>query len=176
MVSTMEPFWSDNFDSDLLKVVPRTVEALGPAADVQLWTHGRTTAGRLNHPACWNDATGMIAFFGLAPDAIGKPDSYYAGNGQELVECTFLEAVRDAWAHSYNIVVARTIILYWGRPAQWHDLFEPLMYHIRCRTLLEPAHVHRLQHRVMTELSAAADKLDMIRSGFSDGVTARSTP
>lgn len=168
----MEPFWSDNFDSDLLKAVPRAAEALGKAADVRLWTYGHTTNGRLNHPVCWNDSTGMIAFFGLSPNATGKPDSYYAGTGYEPVECTFLEAARDAWAHSYNIVVARTIILYWGRPEQWFDLFEPLMYHIRGRTPLEPERVHRIQHRVMTELSAAADKLDMIRSGFADGAAA----
>jgi hypothetical protein len=63
-VSTDLPFWSDDFDMDLPKVIPDAKAALGDVADLELVTHGHTTHGRLNHPSCWNHSLGLVAWFG----------------------------------------------------------------------------------------------------------------
>lgn len=97
-------FWADDFDGDLLKLVPGVEEIVGEASDIVLYTYGGTTHGRLNHPAVWNDYRGMIAFFGFDPSGSWKPEAYYAGH-RELVECTFLEALRDGWTHNFVMIV-----------------------------------------------------------------------
>lgn len=95
-------FWSDNFDADLLKVIPETEEILGETANIQLWTHGGLTDGKLNHPSCWNTDVGMTAFFGFKQTGF-KPDAFWTD--RPLVSCTFLEACRDAWVHGFVIGV-----------------------------------------------------------------------
>lgn len=97
-------FWSDDFDMDLLKLLPDLEEILGDAADVVLCTYGGTSHGRLNHPSCWNTSSGLAAFFGFRDAA--KPESFSAGD-RELVRCTFEEAIRDCWPHTYVMLVER---------------------------------------------------------------------
>jgi hypothetical protein len=92
-------FWSDDFNMDLIKVFPDFVESIADIESVGLVTHGGTSYGRLNHPSSWNDYKGPIAFFGFStPD---KPDSFYTSS--PVVECTFLEMLRDCWAHSLYV-------------------------------------------------------------------------
>ena len=50
------PFWSDNFDIDLLKVIPDADMMLGEAADVVLYTHSHTPHGGVNCPTVWHTA------------------------------------------------------------------------------------------------------------------------
>lgn len=100
---TAHPFWSDNFDMDLPKVIPGAREIVGDLAGVKLVTQGHTTDGRLNHPSVWNDRLGMVAFFGFKSPA---RESFYHSS-EPTVECTVWEAFRDAWAHSYVLIVER---------------------------------------------------------------------
>ena len=120
----LKPFWSDDFDMDLLKVVPDTRQLLDASGDVVLFTHGHTTHDRLNHPSVWNSHKGAIAFFGFSDPA--KPHGY--STDLPVVRCTFLELMRDVWSHNYLALIE-------GRPvidgiATWQH-FEPLMYHLR---------------------------------------------
>jgi hypothetical protein len=101
-MSDYPPFWSDDFDMDLLKVLPETPAILGELGDVLLYTHGHETHGRLNHPSVWNGDLGMLAFFGTAREGF-TPGGYVTD--APVVECTALEAFRDAWPHQYLIIV-----------------------------------------------------------------------
>ena len=126
----MEKFWSDDFDMDLLKVFPDFAAELGETADVTVWTLGHTTFGRLNHPSVWNthgaylwlekpdlerDAKGWVSVGGCVTD-------------NPLVECTWLEWLRDCWVHDFNFVM-----LPMGGLVQCHRSvdFQKIMYRMR---------------------------------------------
>lgn len=128
--------WCDNFDLDLYKVLPEAREVLAPVKDVKLYTHGRETHGTLNGPSCWNDYSGMIAFFGLLPTHI-KPEGFWTDSG--VVACTFEEAIRDCWPHSYTMLLSIFVpgsgtqcVPIWnnGSPELRTD-FQTLMFHTR---------------------------------------------
>lgn len=97
------PFWSDDFDMDLSKVVPDARDLLGDLADLELVTEGHTTHGRLNHPAVWNGDRTMLSWFGFG--APFRPSAMITGAPDVLVTCTAWEAFRDAWPHGYLIQV-----------------------------------------------------------------------
>jgi hypothetical protein len=117
------PFWSDDFDMDLPKVIPDARSRLGDLADFEMVTHGHTTHGRLNHPSVWNHALGSVAFFGRHSPM--KPASYWTDH--PLVRCTLWETIRDAWSHDFVVLFEHNPI--WNGQSWGH--FEPLMYHIR---------------------------------------------
>ncbi len=120
-------FWSDDFDMDLLAIIPDASDLIGQTADMPLYVHGGTTHGRLNHPCVWNDYEhDMIAYFSIDPTVPSKPRSYHAD--REIIECTVLEAFRDAWPHHYamnvdGVIVWDTVIL--------RGLFDRIMFHTR---------------------------------------------
>ena len=111
-----KPFWSDDFDMDLLKVFPDLPEKLGATKDVLLWTVGHETYGRLNHPAVWNSHMGSLAFFWLEPPVLERreggwftlPGGYT--DDSPLVECTWLEVLRDGWVHGFAMVLKDRIV------------------------------------------------------------------
>lgn len=117
------PFWSDDFDVDLPKVIPGAREALGDLADLELVTHGGTTHGRLNHPSVWNHNLGSISFFGTNTPC--KPNGFWTNAG--TVRCALWEAIRDAWCH-HNVIFLNGKLPIWVD--QWKH-FEPVMWHIR---------------------------------------------
>lgn len=120
---TDAPFWSDNFDMDLPKVIPNAREIMGDLAEVPLWTTGGSaTHGRLNHPEVWNGDTGFIAFFGLRP--VGFRDPFYVST-RPMIQCTAWEAFRDAWSHHYLMLVERKPI--WNTDELWPE-FEAIMW------------------------------------------------
>ena len=121
----IHPFWSDDFDMDLLKVLPETPDILGKTADVELVTQGHTSHGRLNHPAVWNTDGGLAAWFGFRDPA--RPTGFVCDH--PLVRCTFLEVLRDAWSHTYLVMVERQRV--WGNSRVGWELFQQLMYHRR---------------------------------------------
>jgi hypothetical protein len=92
---------SEDWDGDLLKIVPQAAEIIAPVADLKLITHGSADKeGRLSHPSTWNGDDGMLAFFDFdAALAVSKPKSFWTG--QPIVRCTALEAFCDAWMHHY---------------------------------------------------------------------------
>lgn len=151
-------FWADDFDMDLPRVLPDLDDILGHAASIPLWTHAHTSYGRLNHPSVWGSPDGgMDAYFGLTPDETGKPDSYVTGS--ELVECTFREALRDAWPHTYTIVVAQQDIWDAGK---WRPWFEDLMYDLRGIRPLPSGQAEQIKALLHTDLIGAVERLRLL--------------
>lgn len=113
---TLQPrFWCDDFDADLYNVVPEARAVLAPVAEVKLFTRGHATNGRLNHPTVWNHDLGFIAFFSFG----GEPrpsEAFYTTD--PIVECTFAEAVRDAFVHGISMVLEKKVIFHAGALAQ----------------------------------------------------------
>jgi len=116
--------WCDDFDLDLLKVLPEAFQSLKPVKDIKLFTHGHLTGEKLDHPSVWNDNLGIIAYFGFVNPC--KPEGYWTND--PLVECTFEEAIRDCWCHHYAIILQRELI--WDGNKLW-PYFESIMWHTR---------------------------------------------
>jgi hypothetical protein len=125
-MSTDLPFWSDDFDMDLPKVIPDAKLQLGDLADLELVTYSGTTFRRLNHPACWNHELGSVSFFGRPGRRFIEP--FYSHGGREQVRCTLWEAVRDAWSHHLVIVFEFAPVLDTGALTR---RFDRLMYRLR---------------------------------------------
>jgi hypothetical protein len=106
-----QKFWSDDFDMDLLMVFPGLPKHLGKTADVVLYTLGHTTWGRLNHPACWNTRLGLTAFFWLSAPNLERDKHGWVRlphgctTNEPIVECTWLELLRDGWVHQFAPVI-----------------------------------------------------------------------
>jgi hypothetical protein len=137
--------WCDDFDADLLKVVPGAAEALGDTAAVRLLTYSRPTGGKINCPSSWN---GVGALFWTAPEH--KPDACYYTDAP-VTPCTFLEAVRDEWVHDSALVVNGALV--WQAPVR---LMERLMYDVRGWTVLTDGHRAEVRGHVLASLDAAA--------------------
>lgn len=129
---TRAPFWSDDFDMDLLRLFPDLESRLGELAFTPIWTLGTLTQGRLNHPATWND--GFVAFWLDKPELERDDHGWCSIDGHvtddELVEATWLEVLRDAWPHQYPIQIYGTGVLLWNPRRRWPE-FERIMWNIR---------------------------------------------
>lgn len=147
--------WCDNFDADLLTVVPGVDDALGDIADMQLWTHCRPTDGRINSPAAWHTDLGLTAFFSTDRDRPPAPAHYLTND--PLVRCTFLEAVRDEWIHSSVIVVDGLVV--WEPPVRQ---FERLMYDVRGWQILPDGEREAVRGDVVASLLDAAERVRRI--------------
>ena len=109
----MDPkFWSDDFDADLLKLVPGVREQLGEDAGIVLRTFcGHPTHGRINLPCSWNSHSGLTALFFLSEPPVTQRDGKWVTlpggytTDAEIVECTWLEVLRDEWVHGCNVSV-----------------------------------------------------------------------
>ncbi|MBB3297843.1 MULTISPECIES: hypothetical protein [unclassified Rhizobium] len=154
----MRPMWCDDFDTDLLKVVPGIPELLGDLAGVTLWTHAGTWEGTLNHPSMWNHDTGLICFFGFNdPD---KPD--YFSTGQPPVQCTVLEMFRDLWCHGATVMMG-PIPVWDSQPLQ--PEFDILMYAVRGWFDTRPNRIRLAQLRARKSIRQAADCLRQLIAG-----------
>lgn len=151
-------FWSDNFDMDLLKILPGLPEWLGDAADIPMWTRGAESYGRLNHPSVWNDPVGFVAFFGLTAGDTGKPGANWTDS--PVVECTWLEVLRDAWPHGYAIVVDGQTLWNAGR---WQNAFLSLMYDLRGQQKMPDGHADRARLRLLGDLLTATRALRTLK-------------
>lgn len=119
------PFWSDDFDMDLLRVLPE-VERWCAKAARPLYVHGGTTKGRLNSPTAWNHDLGFACFFFLNPACPEKPEHFWTDS--QIVECTLLEVLRDLWVHGCYAFLGA--LPFWDSQAL-KDHFDALMYHGR---------------------------------------------
>lgn len=141
---TRNKFWSDDFDMDLLKVYPNAVEALGATAEIKLWTISHETYGRINCPVAWNTYTGLQSFLwlenpylNLARDKHGwiNIDGFVCN--EPVLECTWLEWLRDMWSHQHrwllipsgNIANVEHGGVHFAGMDWWS--FEKVMWHIR---------------------------------------------
>lgn len=113
--TTATKFWCDDFDADLYKVVPGAKAILTPVANVKLFTRGHITNGRLNHPTVWNHEMGYIAFFSFGGEP--RPSETFH-SFDPIIECTFAEAVRDAFVHGITMVLEKKVIFHAGALAR----------------------------------------------------------
>lgn len=122
-------FWSDDFDIDLLKIFPETPAHL-ERPHQPVWTFGNTTYGRLNHPTVWNTHG---AFLWTQKPVLPRDKNGWVNIGgcvteDPLVEATWLEFLRDAWAHHYNWITLPANEYFLGMDYRW---FSQIMYHRR---------------------------------------------
>ncbi len=153
-----ERFWSDDFDMDLLKLFPDLPDRLGAMANVPMWTHGGVSHGRLNMPSAWNGYKGLETFFGLRPESTGKPEGY--STTQLVVECTWLEVLRDAWPHTYRLIVDGQWLV-WDTSRAW-PVFYKIMCDLRGHQKLPDGEADRLRGRVLASVLAATRDLTSI--------------
>lgn len=127
--------WCDDFDMDLLKVIPDIVQLVDQFAFIRLWTYCEgTTHGSINLPTCWNTREGIESFFWSEKPEHARDEHGWVcfGGGfmtkAPLVECTFLELLRDKWCHQSVVNLDGKVI--W-RPGELRGQFDLLMYHLR---------------------------------------------
>lgn len=106
-MSNPKPFWSDDFDMDLLKIFPDVPKMLRDP-ERKLWTVcENTTLGRINCPVMWNGPGSLLWL--EKPNLIRDKDGWFNVHGlvssAEEVECTWLEWLRDLWAHAHPAVI-----------------------------------------------------------------------
>lgn len=145
--------WCDNFDLDLYKVIPAARDVLAPLAGVHLHTHASVHNGQMNHPACWNTNRGLAAFFGFQPAGI-KPEAYWTNDA--ILACTFEEAIRDCWVHTYclTIMAAGRFHAIWDSQLVT-DEFWALMGHVRKYKPLTDEVAQQMREHVLTSLVTA---------------------
>lgn len=104
-----QQFWADDFDADLLKVVPEARDRIGELAHLKLWTYCQHPKhGRINSPASWHSDFGLTAFFWTKKPEHPREHGFATfGRGYTtsapLLECNWLEVLRDCWVHGFNI-------------------------------------------------------------------------
>lgn len=164
----MLPFWSDDFDMDLLKVFPDVANWCHVIADRKLWTHSRPTGGRINCPSSWNTHDGLTAFFWTRPPlhaikSIVHGDSrdwFRFGGGYTtdapLLECTWLEVLRDEWVHQQVVNVDGRVV--WRPEHLWPD-FSAVMWFVRDRTKVRDASVEQVQSALKEATPEIAERL-----------------
>jgi hypothetical protein len=122
------PPWRDDPNLDLLRAIPGAGMAARPAEGLRLVTRGDTTCGHLSEAAWgWYDDDGRCcqscarwAYFGFRGPAF--PPNVHTD--LPVVECTWLELLRDAWTHEYWAIVEGITVFHGGA-------FTPLKYHQR---------------------------------------------
>lgn len=153
--------WCDDFDIDLPKVFPEALELLGDTADVKLFTHGHETGGKLNHPSVWNGQQTMIAFFGFYGPC--KPDWY--STNEPIVECTFWEAMRDCWPHTYGLFVSPGIdqehrLVF--DSFELRDQFQTIMWHLRKWGKQDSQKLARAKENVLTVIKRSVFEMETL--------------
>jgi hypothetical protein len=141
----MKEFWSDEFDADLLKVVPGIEKQMGDTAETKLWTYCTVPyKGRINLPVVWNCRDGMNCFVWTTPPDHKRDEFgwFEFGRGNytsraPLVECTWLELVRDLWVHDQGCILDEQTIIW--RDRQAHVPMMALMYDVRNNPQLSEA-------------------------------------
>lgn len=125
------PFWSDDFDMDLLKIFPDVPKMLRDP-DRVLWTVcSHPTYGRINCPSVWNGYGSLLWL--SKPNLPRDEHGWFNINGLvsncQEVECTWLEWLRDMWAHGHT-----TVILPHKQPMpaiDYNGSFYPIMSDLR---------------------------------------------
>ncbi len=152
--------WCDHFDMDLYNAIPAAREILAPLAGTQLYTYGNQRHGALDHPSCWNSYHGLIAFFGFRPVGI-KPQHFYTDT--PLVQCTFEEAVRDCWPHTYGMVMiaAGRLHTIWDSQLLIPE-FDAIMGHVRGYGCRPDDEITDAREHVLTSLVCANANLRVL--------------
>lgn len=125
------PFWSDDFDMDLLKVFPNAAKIIRNPERV-LWTVcNHPTHGRINCPSMWNGIGSLL--WTEKPEIARDEHGWFQIEGglagdAPLIECTWLEWLRDAWAHNHATLI---LPIRYGLPAVNYRDFEIILWNLR---------------------------------------------
>ena len=130
---------------------------------MELLTYSATTGGKINCPSAWNTDEGLASFFWTSGEY--RPDGAWYTD-EPVVECTFLEAVRDEWVHSCTVVVNGPVV--WKPPVR---LMEKLMYDVRGWRPLSDQERDQVRRNVRCSLASAAERLAQVPgvSSFAAG-------
>jgi hypothetical protein len=129
---SLPKFWSDDFDTDLLKVFPDVHKLLGATIDIPIWTIGHTSYGRLNCPSQWNMPFGCFMWLdrpNYPRDKNGWINIGGCVTNDREVEGTWIEWLRDAWVHGQGwtlLPVGTTFSC-----VDYNRCFYPIMANIR---------------------------------------------
>jgi hypothetical protein len=107
---------------------------------------------------------GLTAFFGLRQHAT-RPSAYRTD--APLVSCTFLEALRDAWVHSYVLLVERRPVF---TSNHIQREFDALMWHVRGNTVLDDASHRKAVKAVEESIGLAVNRFRNIRETLAPAV------
>lgn len=151
----------DIHDADLLKLFPSSLDIIGAAANIQLWTYcDRPDGTSLNAPCLWHTPSGLTTFFGLRSTGF-KPGDYHTT--APMVRCTFLEAVRVLWFHQARMLVNRVEIIDF---VLLRDAFQLLLADRRGLVPLQQGDRQIVGARVETALSVGAQKLEILAKQY----------
>jgi hypothetical protein len=150
------PFWSDDFDMDLPKIIPDAKQLLGQHAGLKLTTAASVRNGMMSHPSTWNSRLGSIALFSTG--LWQRPAFYWTDSPQ--VECTLWEAVRDAWSHGYVMLIDGVPVLNTER--MYNRRFYPLMSNLRGWPTLDANKVVRHKLMVRSAIRCCSKKVARI--------------
>ena len=172
------PMWCDDFDMDLLKLLPEVERLLAPCQGIRLYTTCNPTHVRINLPSVWHQRGGLTCYVGfLRPDdplPEKGPQPAYCMTFSPVVEATAEEMFRDLWCHNLVWVQVSSPKMreLWRDSAQiWnaHALtgsFNILLYALRG---WEPVPENRLYFhrcRVLKSISRAASRLRRLYDRF----------
>jgi hypothetical protein len=148
--------WCDDFDLDLARILPAAIAITDRIpASVVLRTFGHAADdGTLNHPAVWHTGHGLTAYFTLGA---GRPAPLHCVTFDDVVACTFTDAIRDCWCHDYRIVVDGAEV--WDGTDVFHRFMQPLLYHYRGWLPLHDLAVRRLEQQVCVSLAGATRRM-----------------
>lgn len=177
---TRYPMWCDDFDMDLLKVLPEAEQLLAPLAGIRLYTTCHPTYGRVNLPCSWNDRVNFCCFVGFIAEEDGLPAEGPQPLGYvtdaPVVEATAEELFRDLWSHQMRWVQMLTPHSSPGWPrsveiwnsGQLASTFTDLMYDLRnwCRMRDEPR--RRARSRALRSIALAAHRLQRVYQAWLD--------
>lgn len=153
-MAELHPFWADDFDMDLLRVLPDLPQLVGDLGAVNLYTYGGT------HPAVRSNQRGeMDAFFGTNRDAESWMPAACVSGHQELVECTWLEVLRDVWVHQCHVHVDMELVWNTNRLAR---LFNDLMFGRRGHRPISGAMSSGMETVLRGEVVVATERLRLV--------------
>jgi hypothetical protein len=179
--SSRLPMWCDDFDMDLLKVLPEVERLLAPLSDIRLYTTCRPTFGRINLPCSWDDYAGITCFVGFLREreelpAVGpQPLGYYTDS--PVVEATAEEMFRDLWVHQCRWVQVQGpgFCGRWDHKTEaWrpHALtrnFMDLMYHLRRIWPMEEGEWRYARRKALQSIADASRRLERLHRLFLAG-------
>lgn len=163
-----EPFWSDDFDMDLLAVFPEAEALLAPVGGLLLRTRSSLTHGRINCPDAWNTRHGLASYFSLAErgpdDNPSWPAPLHHHSTHLVAVCTGLEVIRDLWVHQHVMMVDGTLL--W-KAASLRSDFDRLMGQRRRYGWLSDEAVALTRTAVLGSVAKVAYKLlSLARPGW----------
>ena len=141
-----DTFWSDDFDMDLLNILPalKDKEVIKKAMTTYLYTYAND-GEHLSHPSVWSSCGAL--FFSEPPryqrDKYGWVSIDGCVTNGKIYQVSIFNTIRDQWAHNYPSFIDMKP---WSPGISYNRVFYPIMAHLREWQKVE--HVQQLLHEV----------------------------